>query len=228
MRTIAIGDIHGTSSALDALLAAVRPTPDDTLVFLGDYVDRGPDTRGTLERILALRQSLRVVCLRGNHEVMMLAARRSNSERRMWMSVGGAQALASYGKAPGLTGTLDDVPPEHWDFLEKGLLPSHETETHIFVHANVDPGRPLAEQTEEHLYWEFLQGPVRHISGKTVVVGHSSQRSGQPLDYGSIVCIDTYAYGGGWLTALDVATRSYWQADVLGRVRTAKLGERPA
>src|SRR5256885_14038851 len=92
MRTLAIGDVHGASAALDALLALVRPTPDDFLVFLGDYVDRGPDTRGVLDRLIALGKSHRCVFLRGNHELMMTRARHDRSALRLWLAVGGAAA----------------------------------------------------------------------------------------------------------------------------------------
>src|SRR5580704_11284012 len=76
MRILAIGDIHGCSGALDVLLKAVQPQPDDLLITLGDYVDRGPDSAGVVQRLLQLRETRRVVSLRGNHELMMLAARR--------------------------------------------------------------------------------------------------------------------------------------------------------
>ena len=222
MRTLAIGDVHGTSAALDALLAVARPTPDDLLIFLGDYVDRGPDTRGVLDRLLALDWSHRCVFLRGNHELMMTRSRHDRGELRMWLSVGGKQALRSYGPAA----SLADVPAEHWDFLDDRLVDYHETDTHIFVHANLHPDLPVDEQPELLLFWEFLHPnwPVRHYSGKTMVCGHSSQRSGEILDLGTAVCIDTYAYGGGWLTGLDVDTGRYWQANVSGKVRTGALG----
>jgi serine/threonine protein phosphatase 1 len=79
MRTLAIGDIHGCLAALDDLLAAVAPQPDDLLVFLGDYVDRGPDSRGVLDRLIELCRTHRVVPLRGNHEMMMRYARRTTA-----------------------------------------------------------------------------------------------------------------------------------------------------
>jgi serine/threonine protein phosphatase 1 len=146
----------------------------------------------------------------------------------MWLSVGGTQALASYGRAPGPMGRLEDVPPEHWAFLDDDLADWHETDTHLFVHAGLDPGLPMDEQTELMLFWEFLnpEWGYQHVSGKTVVCGHTSQRSGQVLDLGSTVCIDTYAYGGGWLTCLDVHARRYWQADVMGRAREGWLEPR--
>src|SRR4051812_16114737 len=124
MRVLAIGDIHGCLHPLDDLLAWVKPAADDTLVMLGDYVDRGPDTRGVLDRLIELkRRHPRLVCLRGNHELMMLGARDGDrSDLKMWLSVGGVQTLGSYGTA-GKSGTLADVPREHWEFLERNLAP---------------------------------------------------------------------------------------------------------
>ncbi len=222
MRTLAIGDVHGSSAALDALMAAVRPTPDDLLVFLGDYVDRGPDTKGVLDRLIALGESHRCVFLRGNHELMMTRARHDHGELRMWLSVGGRRALASYGPAA----TLADVPAEHWDFLDHHLADYYETDAHIFVHATLYPDLPLDQQPELMLFWEFLNAPIGHESGKTVICGHSSQKSGEVLDLGDTICIDTFAYGGGWLTGLDVGSLRYWQASNLGQTREGRLDPR--
>ncbi len=222
MRTLAVGDIHGCSAALDALLAVVRPTPADLLVFLGDYVDRGPDSKGVIDRLIALRQSHRVVCLRGNHELMMTEARRDKGELRNWLSVGGVQTMNSYVES-GWRATFDNIPPEHWEFLEEGLFDFFETDTHIFVHANLEPGTPLADQTDTYLFWEFLNGPVRHVSGKIMVCGHSSQRSGLPKAWPTTYCLDTGAYAGGWLTCLDVRSQTYWQANAVGETRAAEL-----
>src|SRR5437868_5510570 len=115
MRTLAIGDLHGCALHLDRLLAAVQPTAEDTLIFLGDYVDRGPDSRGVIERVLQLKQTHECLFLKGNHELMMLRARTDSSEMRIWLQVGGAQTLGSYGPSPGRSGTLADVPNEHWE-----------------------------------------------------------------------------------------------------------------
>lgn len=229
MRTLAIGDIHGMSTCLDALLAAVQPTAEDQVVFLGDYVDRGPDTRGVLDRLIQLQQRWpRTVFLQGNHEIMMREARTGGGDFRNWLSVGGRQALESYGLRIGAANVLDQLPGEHWNFLDARLTRYLETSTHIFVHANAEPGLPLADTGEFMLCWEFLTGPVRHFSGKIVICGHTSQKSGVPLDLGDTICIDTYAHGGGWLTALDVHSLEYWQADVLGRVRSGQLPPRTA
>jgi len=223
MRTLAVGDIHGTSAALDALLAAVRPTPDDLLVFLGDYVDRGPDSKGVIDRLIALCQTHRVVCLRGNHEVMMVEARRQPSELRNWLSVGGTQTMSSYVPAGGWRASFDHIPKEHWEFLEEGLFDFFETDTHIFVHANLDPSTPVDEQSDLMLFWEFVNAPVRHESGKVMVCGHSSQRNGLPKAWPTTYLLDTGAYAGGWLTCLDVVRQKYWQANNDGQTRTAHL-----
>jgi serine/threonine protein phosphatase 1 len=153
---------------------------------------------------------------------MMTRARHDRSELRMWQSVGGRQALASYGPAA----TLASVPAAHWDFLDNRLVDYHETDTHIFVHANLVPGYPLEEQPEEMLFWEFLTWPIRHESGKTVVCGHTSQKSGEVLDLGDTICIDTFAYGGGWLTCLDAGRLRYWQANLQGQTREGWLEPR--
>jgi serine/threonine protein phosphatase 1 len=96
-RIIAIGDIHGCSAALAALVRAIDPTALDTLVFLGDYIDRGPDSRGVLEHVIALAEGCVVVSLLGNNEEMLLAALEGQSELRYWLKFGGTEALASYG-----------------------------------------------------------------------------------------------------------------------------------
>jgi serine/threonine protein phosphatase 1 len=225
MRVLAIGDVHGCLGPLDDLLAWVNPAPDDLVVTLGDYVDRGPDTRGVLDRLIGLKRSgMKLVCLRGNHEVMMLGAwKGGRDDKKMWLSVGGVQALGSYGTAPGKSGTFETVPREHWDFLEHDLLDYYQTDTHIFVHAGVLCGSDLDDQPDYALYWDFLGEAMRHTSGKTVVCGHTSQKSGEPKVVPGAVCIDTFAHGGGWLTCLDAATGRYWQADLFGRRREGRI-----
>jgi serine/threonine protein phosphatase 1 len=208
--------------ALDALLTAVKPTPDDLLVFLGDYVDRGPDSKGVLDRLLALRQSHRVVCLRGNHEIMMLEARRNPAELRNWLSVGGVQTMSSYTQS-GWKTSFENVPSEHWDLLENHLYDYFETETHVFVHANLYPDVPLDEQPDLMLFWEFVNSPVQHMSGKVMVCGHSAQKSGVPRAWPTTVVVDTGVYAGGWLTCLNVNSQKYWQANADGETRIAHL-----
>src|SRR5882724_10961248 len=116
MRTLAIGDIHGCLRALDAILEMVRPQPDDLVVALGDYADRGPESRGVIDRLLELRGRCRLVPLRGNHDQMMLDARSGYETLREWLLCGGSKTLASYA-GPGGSSGLADVPEQHWHFL---------------------------------------------------------------------------------------------------------------
>ncbi len=225
MRTLAIGDIHGCLRALDGLLAMVRPQHDDLLVTLGDYTDRGPDSRGVIERLLALGAACRLICLRGNHDQMMLDARIDPVALDTWLPFGGRQTLASYALGGG-PGQLDDVPERHWQFLDS-TRPFHEIDTHFFVHANAHYDIPLSEQSDDMLYWEKLEKDYSapHHSGKIMVCGHTAQKSGMPLDIGHAVCIDTFVYGSGWLTCLEVETDRLWQARQSGETRAGWLGE---
>ncbi len=213
-RTIAIGDIHGCAKALAALIQAIEPTEGDLIVPLGDYVDRGPESRKVIDLLIDLVDRCQLVPLLGNHEAMMLAALDSAEVYEHWCRVGGRETLESYG------GSLDDLPVEHLIFM-RGLKQYHETGSHIFVHANYDATLSLEQQPDRLLLWEHLVHtvPGRHQSGKTVVVGHTPQGTGEILDLGYLVCIDTYCFGGGWLTALDVESGTMWQANRDGELR---------
>jgi serine/threonine protein phosphatase 1 len=201
-RIIAIGDVHGCSAALAALVRAIDPTELDTLVFLGDYIDRGPDSRGVLEQVIALAERCMVVPLLGNHEELLLSAVRLALE---------AGCIATPEEA---------IPTHHLAFLQS-CRSFYETETHLFVHANYLADLPLAEQPNHVLRWKHLDEttPRPHVSGKVAVVGHTPQRSGEILDLGYLKCIDTHCHGGGWLTALEVGTGKVWQADMAGELR---------
>jgi serine/threonine protein phosphatase 1 len=215
-RTIAIGDIHGFSAALDALLGAVCPAADDTLVLLGDYVDRGPDTRGVLRRMIELSGQCRLVPLLGNHDHLFVEICEGRDDLRGdWLLYGGDATVASYGRVP------HDVPPEHLNLL-RALPLYYETPTHFFVHASYDPRLPLDQQPAPLALWQSLRArlPGPHYSGKIAVVGHTAQKNGQVFDLGYLKCIDTWCYGDGWLTALDVGAGQLWQADKHGRLRT--------
>lgn len=223
-RTLAIGDIHGCSRALDGLLGLVQPRPQDLVIALGDYVDRGPDSAGVLDRLLQLRDRCRLVALKGNHEEMMLKAR-DGLEVRGWLLCGGRETLASYGPEGGAIDELD-IPEAHWDFMENVCIDWYETDSHFFVHANVYPDMVLEDQPGFMLRWETLLAGTRpHCSGKVMVCGHTAQRSGVPLNLGHIVCIDTWVYGQGWLTCLEVATGRIWQASERCDTRTGWLEE---
>lgn len=223
MRILAIGDIHGCSRAFDALMAAVAPQPDDRIIALGDYVDRGPDSRGVLNRLLALHKSGVLVPLRGNHDITMLLAR---TDRKIgmswWGDFGGEATIASYAKADA-PATWSDIPDTHWHFLKTACVDYYEIDTHFFVHANADPDLPLDEQPDAMLFWERFHNPLPHCSGKIMVCGHTHQMSGLPLNLSHAICIDTWVYGDGWLTCLDVKSGKIWQANQAGEQRESWL-----
>ena len=213
-RIIAIGDIHGCSRALDSLLDRIEPESSDTVVTLGDYIDRGPDTPAVVERLLKLEKQCNLVSLIGNHEVMMLTALEQPSEIHFWLQCGGEPTVEAYG------GDLSAIPASHLDFL-KNCRPFYETDDHFFVHANYVADLPLKQQPHFTMLWEHLSNhrPGPHLSGKIGVVGHTPQVNGEILDLGHLLCIDTYCYGGGWLTALDITSGNYWQANNVGELR---------
>jgi serine/threonine protein phosphatase 1 len=225
MRHLAVGDIHGCFQALTTLAKFVPFRPEqDALITLGDYIDRGPGSCAVIDWLIDYRRRGKLIALRGNHELMMLAAREDDEHLREWLVCGGDAALRSYSPLPG-EGQLVDVPDTHWEFLEKHTRGWFETSSHFFVHANALPDHPLAEQPDYMLYWETFDNPPPHESGKVMVCGHTPQKSGRPKSIGHAVCIDTWAYGKGWLTCLDVASGRYWQANQAGQTRAGWLEE---
>jgi serine/threonine protein phosphatase 1 len=214
-RTIAIGDIHGCSVALKSLIDAIDPQSDDLIVPLGDYVDRGIDSKGVLDQLIQLKDRCRLVPILGNHDQMMLHAKDSRQDFRFWLNCGGDTALDSYGS----TSQLSLIPSSHFDFLKSCRI-YFETETHFFVHANFKPDVPIDKLDDHTLRWLSLRDYVpatRHCSGKTFVVGHTPQP--EILDLGYLVCLDTGVCNGGWLTALEVHSGVVWQVNEAGEVR---------
>jgi serine/threonine protein phosphatase 1 len=218
-RILAIGDIHGCLPALETVLEGLAPQPDDTIVTLGDYVDRGPDSRGVIERLLAVGRECRLVPLMGNHDEMMIAICNGINDLLFeWLFYGGDATVRSYdGAVPG------GVPPEHIAFL-KGCRNVFELDRWFFVHGYYVPDLPLDQQPEKVLRWESLKytQPRPHCSGKTAIVGHTAQKSGKVLDLGFLKCIDTWCYGEGCLTALDLDSGQTWQADKQGKAKKRK------
>lgn len=206
-RIIAIGDIHGCSSALSKILDLVQPSPTDTVVTLGDVIDWGPDSRGVIEILLELRQHCHLIPILGNHEEMLLYADRSISEFKNWLHSGGQKTLDSYGSGT----TLADVPLSHTEFL-RSFRRCFETKDHIFVHANYCWYSPLDQQPPSLLRWISIEEtiPRPHLSSKTVILGH---QPGPVRDGGFFQCIDTGCGLGGHLTAIDAGTGRLWQVE---------------
>jgi serine/threonine protein phosphatase 1 len=205
-RIIAIGDIHGCSNALAWLLMTIDPRPDDTIVPLGDFVDRGHDSKGVLDLLIDLSPRCRVVPILGNHDEKMLRSQDCKSAFRDWWEWGAIETLDSYGSS----WRIGLIPDEHFRFLES-CVPWFETGTHFFTHGNYDPDLPLDQQDGRMLRWLSLRDsvPGPHFSGKIAVVGHTPQPD--VLDLGHLVCLDTGCATGGKLTAMDVESGKVWQ-----------------
>ncbi|MBF0130691.1 MAG: metallophosphoesterase [Alphaproteobacteria bacterium] len=218
-RVFAIGDIHGMERPLSVLLdhvEAMALSGDGmayTCVLLGDYIDRGPDSRGVLERLLRLRPGpVRWVFLAGNHEAVFQAFLDRPEANADWLRFGGIETLASYGimvPPPPLSPArlrrcrdelLAVLPASHLDFLA-GLQSCFTIGDYMFVHAGLRPGVALERQTTEDMLWireDFLSRPTWH--GKCVVHGHTIEPT--PSVHPWRIGIDLGAYAGGNLCCL--------------------------
>jgi serine/threonine protein phosphatase 1 len=207
-RLFVIGDIHGCARELEALLGGLSLAAGDTVAFVGDYIDRGPESRRVVDLLLALRgrDDVETIFLRGNHEDMCLAyIGRGGHWGESWHLNGGIATLRSYGIDARLPGreTLARLPREHVAFFESSRL-YWLGEGHLVVHAGIRPGRPLAEQNEEDLLWireEFIQ--ATHALPETIVFGHTPQRR-VFVDLPYKIGIDTGCVYGGCLTAIEL------------------------
>lgn len=198
------------------MLEAIQPTASDHLIFLGDYVDRGPDSRKVIDLLVELKQKISPIFLLGNHEIMFRQAL-LGAPLELWLNAGGQETVDSYGD-------LTCVSLAHRKFLED-LLPFYETDTHLFVHANYLPNLPLEQQPEDFLYWRHLTEniPDPHISGKHAICGHTPQPGGHVGYYGHLTCLDTGCFLGLCLSAMELETGRVWQSDRQGRVREPQM-----
>ena len=237
MGLIAIGDIHGCPATLDALLDRLAPGSDDHLVFIGDYIDRGPDSKAVIDRLLVLRDEEPPACtfLRGNHEALMLdyLAGGSNGDGsngdgrskvqatqalRLWQQNGGGTTLRSYANEQ-----TARLPEAHVAFVQATDL-YYETPDFFFVHAGLDPRRTVRESVEQEsertLLWtrDHFQAPEVAWE-KPVVCGHTPQR--QPIDREKLIAIDTGCVyhrrpGLGRLTAVHLPERKFVSVEYEG------------
>ncbi len=216
LRVYAVGDVHGRRDLLDRLLADIEAdaaswTGRKEIVFLGDYVDRGPDSKGAIDRLLALGlPGFRAVYLRGNHDQTLLDFLHDAAVYRTWRAFGGAETLVSYGVIPPRFDRLEayedmrgefvaKLPLAHRSFFEN-LACSHSVGGYFFVHAGIRPGVPLDQQRPEDLMWirdEFLFSDF--LPEKIVVHGHTPLD--RPVRTARRIGIDTGAYATGRLTA---------------------------
>lgn len=229
-RVMAIGDVHGMYEKLIKLMDKIRFNPDeDMLIFLGDYIDRGPDPGRCLQYIFALQQQYPdvVVCLMGNHEVMMSSyfMQKRGSYNNLivdyagsWLDNGGLETLKQ----------LDEMDADTKEELLQWVmnLPvKYQYQDYFFCHAGVDPDVPLAVQNEFDMLWRRQQWWEQYKGEETLVVGHTpvqkvmkltgkERRTPKPLFLANhVIMCDTGAYmSGGKLSCVDVLAGKVWQA----------------
>lgn len=195
--TYVIPDLHGRYDLLcDGLaeIAARAAGKTSVIVTIGDYVDKGPDSREVIERLLSgVGEGFSLVALKGNHDAMMVDALRDPARMAAWIAKGGDAALASYGGDPAA------VPPTHIDWLDRLRL-MHIDAHRLYVHAGVDPELPLDRQSEETLLWKrYPTGYAGGFANLHVVHGHDNDPEG-PLLYEGRTNLDTLAWRTGRLT----------------------------
>lgn len=225
-RYYVIGDIHGRADLLRRLhdqikadAASADKATRCAVVYLGDYIDRGPDSRGVIDLILASAQDgFERIHLKGNHEDAMLRFMEDESRGAGWLAIGGRATLLSYGVKVPKDLTREEelqhiwldlrlrMPLEHLEFFSTLDL-KHEAGDYLFVHAGVRPGRPLDQQSPRDLMWirdDFLKSRQNH--GKIVVHGHSPKERPDVQD--NRIGIDTTAYATNVLTCLVLESTS--------------------
>jgi len=217
VRIYAIGDVHGRADLLDRVFAridahiAAHPVVRPVQVLVGDYVDRGPNSRGVLDRLILRARAKEMVLLKGNHESFVLEFLQDPSILQSWSQMGGLETLMSYGLTPSLKADAEAqrqlarglhavLPKSHLRFLSS-LPTSFSCGGFFFVHAGVRPRVPLERQREEDLLWirdEFLL--YEEEFGKIIVHGHTPVRE---IDVRpNRINIDTGAYATGQLSCL--------------------------
>jgi serine/threonine protein phosphatase 1 len=202
----AIGDIHGSLHKLRDLMMLCERHADGrtaSFIFLGDYIDRGPDSRGVVEALMDMqsRQPDRVIALKGNHEAVALEVVDGETEAELWLREGGTATLRSYD-----IDDARDLPDEHIAWL-RALPLCYDDGRRFFVHAGVDPEKPLGAQRDRDLIWirEPFLSDARDY-GRLIVHGHTPQTDGIPDFRGNRLNLDTGAVFGRPLTAAAFAS----------------------
>lgn len=218
MSLIAIGDVHGCALTLDALIRSLDIGADDHLVFIGDYIDRGPDSKGVIDRLFALREKHTCTFLRGNHEELMLGYL-DDGEYDLWAINGGVATLESYGAVK--NGSV--IPEEHVKFIRETKM-YLETDEFFFVHAGLRPGLTIAENLEagDEMVYLWERGHLKATDlpwEKTVVCGHTPVS--EPMDTEKLINIDTgcvfYTHPSlGHLTAVRLPERRFSRIPFVG------------
>ncbi|HLW71990.1 MAG TPA: metallophosphoesterase family protein [Candidatus Binataceae bacterium] len=212
-RLFAIGDVHGCADELAVMLKALELRAGDTIVFVGDYIDRGPDARGVVELVLELQKgAATAVFLKGNHEDMLLSyLGLPGHYGESFLFNGGMQTIASYGlKRADPAEACAALPAPHLEFF-RSLTNNYQRPPYLFVHAGVRPGLPLEDQEAEDLLWirhEFIFSP--HQLDATVVFGHTPMRTVM-TDLPYKIGVDTGLVYGGSLSCVEFSEGVLYQ-----------------
>lgn len=180
-RYIAITDIHGEKTKLDSILSQIETTPDDIFVFMGDYIDRGADSKGVVNRIIELGETNNCVYLMGSHEYALLHASTDSYYEFLFENYGGPATVKSYG-------SFENIFKTHGDFF-RNLKFYHLTDKYLFVHAGIDPNYPLEEQDEVDLVYirsKFIYS--KHKLPQKIIFGHTE--FDKPYIDNDKICID--------------------------------------
>ncbi len=209
MRKFAIGDIHGCLDKLEDLLGKIDPRPDDRLIFLGDYIDRGENTKGVIDALINRSSHCKCIFLRGNHEDMLIEYMAFGSNRGMFRANGGDMTVLSYTGKKTSTGKVlaGMLPLDHRDFMTK-LKWMHEDDNYIYVHAGIRAGIPLKMQDAMDLIWirgEFHETPTG--LDKKIIFGHCPFT--KPFIRDDKIGIDTGAVYGRYLTAIELPSERF-------------------
>jgi serine/threonine protein phosphatase 1 len=209
-KIFAIGDIHGCYDRLKALMEKIPiDCSRDTLVFIGDYIDRGPHSVEVVDYLIYLKKRVpEVIFLKGNHEDM-LDKFITGADRFTYLLNGGQQTLDSYLTKP-VQSEFFPIPPDHMEFF-KSLRLFYETEEFIFVHAGLRPRVPLKSQNTEDLLWirnKFVS--TKYDFGKRVIFGHTPLK--KPLVEPNKIGIDTGAVYGNALTCVQLPDLVFFKA----------------
>ncbi len=181
MRYIVITDIHGEREKLDSVLSQIEMRPDDVFVFMGDYIDRGPDSRGVVDRIIELGETHKCVYLMGSHEYALLHAKTDDYYQFLFDNYGGPATVRSYG-------SFENIFKVHGDFF-RNLKFYYLTDKYLFVHAGINPDYPLEEQDETDLVYirsKFIYS--KHKLPQKIIFGHTEFDA--PLVQNDKICID--------------------------------------
>lgn len=223
-RLFAIGDIHGNLEALSTLIDSLDLQEEDRLIFLGDYVDRGPDSRAVIDYLIALEKKYHCHFILGNHEEIMLQS--IDGDRRyieLWGQIGGNKTLMSY-DADDAYSFGRSVPATHLDFLVNKCHPYFFIDHYIFCHAGWDLSKPTQDQDRKTLRYQFIKdAKLFPDSQRHIICGHSAIATGKPMKRCNITCIDTIE--AGWLTAYDIRNNCFYQANNNAQTRRFKKAD---